>query len=288
MFRMFNTLKRMLKHPIQSAKLICDYLYNDYLSLSGKVKYKHNILFIAGLPKSGTTWLSTELAKLPGYNIRIIKDRNNKTYNHDVGEDIFSLLPRNRYTVMKLHTRYSIENIKIVYKYVEKFIVICRDLRDMCVSRYYHCKNDDSHRHFELYNKLSIDEGIKHCIEVVSTEYVSWVRDWYNYANNRDEILLIKYEELNKNPRGTFENVLTFFEIYNNDFINNASSSKLTGEKNLHKELKNNLGLKNKSTARSGKVGEWKEVFSQDNIKLFKEVAGDVLILTGYEKDYDW
>jgi sulfotransferase 6B1 len=37
-------------------------------------------------------------------------------------------------------------------------------------------------------------------------------------------------------------------------------------------------------TFRSGKTGEWKKHFTDEHKKIFKEVAGDLLLL-GYEKD---
>lgn len=41
-------------------------------------------------------------------------------------------------------------------------------------------------------------------------------------------------------------------------------------------------------TFRSGKTGEWKKSFGPDHIKTFKNVAGDLLVELGYEKDLDW
>jgi hypothetical protein len=41
-------------------------------------------------------------------------------------------------------------------------------------------------------------------------------------------------------------------------------------------------------TFRSGKTGEWKKHFTPEHMKLFKDVAGDLLIRLGYEKDNDW
>lgn len=41
-------------------------------------------------------------------------------------------------------------------------------------------------------------------------------------------------------------------------------------------------------TFRSGKTGEWKQHFNEENKKLFKEVAGELLIRLGYEKTNDW
>jgi hypothetical protein len=41
-------------------------------------------------------------------------------------------------------------------------------------------------------------------------------------------------------------------------------------------------------TFRSGKVGGWETQFSPENKRLFKEVAGDMLVRLGYERDNNW
>jgi hypothetical protein len=41
-------------------------------------------------------------------------------------------------------------------------------------------------------------------------------------------------------------------------------------------------------TFRSGKTGGWREHFTDEHKKLFKDVAGDLLVRLGYEKDNDW
>ena len=41
-------------------------------------------------------------------------------------------------------------------------------------------------------------------------------------------------------------------------------------------------------TFRSGKTGVWKKYFTDEHKKIFKDVAGDLLIKLGYEKDNDW
>jgi hypothetical protein len=37
-----------------------------------------------------------------------------------------------------------------------------------------------------------------------------------------------------------------------------------------------------------GKIGSWKDYFTPDQRKLFKEHAGQLLIDLGYEKDLNW
>ena len=41
-------------------------------------------------------------------------------------------------------------------------------------------------------------------------------------------------------------------------------------------------------TFRSGKTGGWQQHFTEEHKKLFKDVAGDLLIDLGYEKNNDW
>lgn len=45
---------------------------------------------------------------------------------------------------------------------------------------------------------------------------------------------------------------------------------------------------KKSHTFRSGKTGGWREHFTVEHKKLFKDVAGDLLVQLGYEKDNDW
>ena len=45
---------------------------------------------------------------------------------------------------------------------------------------------------------------------------------------------------------------------------------------------------KKSHTFRLGKTGGWKEYFTEEHKKLFKDVAGDLLVRLGYEKNDDW
>jgi hypothetical protein len=41
-------------------------------------------------------------------------------------------------------------------------------------------------------------------------------------------------------------------------------------------------------TFRSGKTGGWREHFTDEHKKLFKDGGGDLLVKLGYERDNDW
>jgi hypothetical protein len=52
--------------------------------------------------------------------------------------------------------------------------------------------------------------------------------------------------------------------------------------------LESSINPQRSPTFRSGKTGEWKKYFSDEHKRIFKDVAGDLLIRLGYEKDNYW
>jgi hypothetical protein len=52
--------------------------------------------------------------------------------------------------------------------------------------------------------------------------------------------------------------------------------------------LESSINPSRSPTFRSGKTGEWKKHFTEEHKKVFKEVAGDLLVKLGYEKNNDW
>ena len=52
--------------------------------------------------------------------------------------------------------------------------------------------------------------------------------------------------------------------------------------------LESSINPARSPTFRSGKTGEWKKHFTGEHKKLFKDVAGDLLVKLGYEKDNNW
>ena len=53
-----------------------------------------------------------------------------------------------------------------------------RDLRDQCVSRYFHVLNDENHRHHALYRSSPEERGLAHSVEVTIEHYRDWVEGW--------------------------------------------------------------------------------------------------------------
>lgn len=288
----YKKIPKLLRKIIQSPELMGDvytYFKNDLLALAGRYNYDYRLLFIAGLPKSGTTWVETQIKTVPGYNMRLVNDPDNCVIDHNICDAVFSSLPGYGYSILKLHTKYTEHNLDVIKRYTPKFIVMIRDLRDMCVSRYFHVRNEDSHRHHRLYKESSFEDGMMHCIEVIADEYVPWVRDWMVVAKaNPDMILIITYEGLNRSPAATFKKIFDFFHLpYDDIFMEKIAKSKLLKEQNIKEVLKKNIGVV-RSTSRKGIIGDWKNCFSPAHKENFKKAGGELLINLGYEKDLNW
>lgn len=288
----FNLLARATKRIAKNPALLKEalvYAKNDLLSWLGVYHYDYPVIFIAGLPKSGTTWLETQLVRVPGYNLRPTYDPRGVARDHDVSDENFDWLPRRSYSLLKLHTRYSDENYRVICRHVTKFAVTIRDLRDMCVSNYFHVLSEPAHPNHALYTKLSREDGLMHRINVTGEEYVPWVRDWLTCArSNPERIFLLKYEDLNSDPYRAFQAVFEFFHLpIDKRLLSELERSKLANEKDLREELRSG-GLRTRSTARKGIVGDWRNHFTDAHKARFKQLAGDLLIEAGYERDLNW
>jgi adenylylsulfate kinase len=268
------------------TKKACKAFLDDSLQFLRLRRYPYDrkVLFVAGLPKSGTTWMSKLLGMIPGYYERTIYDPSRMMMFHDISSMVFELMPPYAHSVIKLHTKYSSENFAVITSYLDKFIVMYRDLRDMAVSRYFHVLNEESHRHYQLYDQMSQEDGILHSINITRQAFVSWVKDWHEVAlAHPDAIIEVRYEELHADVRGTMNRILRFFDIPVDDgLLEQMAATQLKTPVDLKESLSRG------DTRRKGIVGDWRNLFTQKHKDYFKEVAGNLLIELGYEKDLNW
>lgn len=236
-------------------------------------RWPHHTLFIAGLPKSGTTWLAQLLAGVPDYKTRWPYDPDGCIYWHDICEAVFASLPRDLYSVVKLHTRVTPNNLAVIEKFKMPTVVMYRDPRDQCVSRYFHVLNEPRHRHHRYYRTTSREAGMAHCVDVTLEQYVPWVNDWLSYATaHADRFHLISYADLRINPHAAFSSVLKFYDIH-------LPAAEIAGiieriAANTKFDVAYNL-RKRKGTARRGKLGDWRNHLSMEQAERILSACGD-------------
>src|SRR5271156_2335386 len=107
----------MIGVDVYKIQLAARMVYNDGLTVLGLTPCRGEIFFIAGLPKSGSTWLYRLIGSVPGVNYRPARGPSGLNPSgfgvslfDDVNDRVFMYHPRFGCSVFKNHTRYSPEN----------------------------------------------------------------------------------------------------------------------------------------------------------------------------------
>jgi len=267
----------------------------DIAARLGIYQYKYNIIFIAGMPLSATTWVKNMFGRVPGYFTRFAPIPYDISVRQDFSESAFKYVSRQEYTLFKTHLNPTVENLNIILNNnVKKVVVTHRDFRDVVVARYHRLKKFPKKPGDPFYTdltKATEEEAINESIRLVSDDYVSWIDGWVNIANeHNDFVYFCPFERLRNNPKGEFEKMLDFYEIKLSgkkiDEIIAACEGKGNMQENHTKAVLQPWALS--SNFRSGKVGGWKEEFTEANKKYCKKLLGKELIRHGYEKDDNW
>jgi lipopolysaccharide transport system ATP-binding protein len=168
-----------------------------------------------------------------------------------------------------------------------KRFVIIRDLRDTLISGYFSFKKSHpllTRDGVELRSKLEsmdIESGLMYSMDtwLHACAYIqaSWIE-------NGEE--LIKYEDLLSKDVEILSKVLIdkcglpiSNERLGNIIIANRFEA-ITGRKPGQEDIESHM--------RRGTKGNWRNHFTENLKKIFKEHFGDLIIKTGYERDYNW
>ena len=163
---------------------------------------------------------------------------------------------------------------------------IYRDPRDVAVSHVFYVTDmEPDHVHHAYYNSLpdfnarlrvSILGRPKSEVEFPDiagrfAPYLGWLE--------QPSVMQVHFEDLVHERAGTLNRILDHF----------LARVPLQANKDriLH-SLEESINPRKSPTFRSGKTGEWKKYFTNEHKEIFKEVAGDLLIRLGYEKNEDW
>ncbi len=101
------------------------------------------------------------------------------------------------------------------------------------------------------------------------------------------DYISLRYEDLLADPWKEMSKVWTFLKV---DLSDSKLSEKLSTEldNNPDKEWQKNKAGSLVNPLQKGKSGSWQNLFTERDKKIFKEIAGDILVSWGYEKDLSW
>jgi sulfotransferase 6B1 len=164
---------------------------------------------------------------------------------------------------------------------------IYRDPRDMLVSHVFFATDmHEGHGMHEYYQSLpDFNERLKVAITGIDQDGLHMVSVRQRYEGvfqwlAQPSTMCIRFEELINNRNATLNRMLDQVE-------KTGYKIPMLREKSLE-ILTEAIQPKKSKTFRSGKTGGWQNHFTDAHKSLFKDVAGDLLVRLGYEKDNDW
>lgn len=239
--------------------------------------YKDDI-FLVSYPKSGNTWVRFILANyLTNNNCDFINSHLIIPDIHFNPEELRNITIRPRF--IKSHNNYTSRYKRVIY--------IVRDGRDVAVSYYFHLIK---------YYQINPDTSFKDYLQEFNAghlnNYGSWsshVKSWTR--NKAKDFLLIKYEDLKSNTYREVSKILDFsgleiVPIKLQESIRASSFENMKIMENLQNNFTELLSNSNQniSFVRKGLVGDWKNMFQEEDTKLFKKNHADVLKSFNYQE----
>jgi len=164
---------------------------------------------------------------------------------------------------------------------------IYRDPRDMLVSQVFFATDmHEEHGMHDYYISLP-DFGARLSVAITGIDQdglkmvsvkqrYEGVFQWLEEKN----VMCIRFEDLINNRDAALNAML--------DEVEKTGYKIPTPRERALSVLADAIQPKKSHTFRSGKTGGWKEHFTEEHKKLFKDVAGDLLVRLHYEKDNDW
>jgi sulfotransferase 6B1 len=164
---------------------------------------------------------------------------------------------------------------------------IYRDPRDMLISQVFFATDmHEEHGMHAYYNSLP-DFGARLNVAItgIDRDNLRMVSVRQRYEGvfawlQQKNVMCIRFEDLINNRDATLLAML--------DEVEKTGYKIPTPREQALSILVDAIQPKKSHTFRSGKTGGWTQHFTEEHKKLFKEVAGDLLIRLGYEKNNDW
>jgi sulfotransferase 6B1 len=164
---------------------------------------------------------------------------------------------------------------------------IYRDPRDLLVSQVFFATDmHEGHGMHAYYNSLpDFGERLKVAITGIDKNGLKMVSVKGRYEGvfqwlKQENVMCIRFEDLINDRDFTLNSML--------DGVEKTGYRFPTPREKALSVLVEAIQPGKSHTFRSGKTGGWVHHFTEEHKSLFKEVAGDLLVRLGYEKDNDW
>jgi hypothetical protein len=181
----------------------------------------------------------------------------------------------------------SPENVEFLCQADRVNYFVYRDPRDLLVSQIFFATNMYEDHGMHTYYKSLPDYGERLKVAITGIDrdglYMVSVRQRYEGAFHwleQNHVMCIRFEDLINHRDATLDTML--------DEVESTGYKIPTSREKALATLGEAIQPRKSRTFRSGKTGGWKEHFTEEHKKLFKDVAGDLLVRLGYEENNNW
>ena len=179
------------------------------------------------------------------------------------------------------------ENVSFLTRSGRVNYFIYRDPRDMLISQVFFATDmSEEHGMHEYYKSLpDFNARLKVAITGIDQDGMRMVSVKQRYEGvfqwlEQKNVMCIRFEDLINDRDATLNAML--------DEVEKTGYKIPTPREKALSVLVEAIQPKKSHTFRSGKTGDWREYFTEAHRKLFKDVAGDLLVRLGYENNNDW
>ncbi|UKJ83555.1 sulfotransferase domain-containing protein (plasmid) [Priestia megaterium] len=252
-------------------------------------------VLINSVPKSGTHLLLQIILGIPGMEFAKA-NFNSFVFYAEHYKEVKTIKNGN---VALGHLPYNVNLASDMNQEGIKHIFITRDLRDVTVSYMYfiinQCPEHIIYRYFTEYLKTNEERlhALINGIQLYGDDIENYgfssfpnILNLYGSIYNwrgKQNLCELRYEDLVRNEDSQKQELLKIID-YLWDDLQHLNLAKV----NLFDFMKNNINPETSWSFRKGKIGSWRDIFTKEHKKSFKDNAGKFLIDFGYEKDYNW
>lgn len=247
--------------------------------------YPHPVLFVAGLPKSGSTWLERMLASYPGYREVLLPEASFAELAGQAGH-LFELPPgcfhrlRGALVLAKMHCPGTPGNVAVLREAGIPCAILHRDPRDVAVSYVHYVGNTPWHQDHPELRGLDAAGALRFFLRRRLPEFAAWMRSWRDHRDPETSLML-RYEEMLADPAGSLRRVLALFGLA-------AEEELLAGIVERHRFEASRSSGEGGAFFRKGVAGDWRNHFDGALKEDFLASAGSLLVEFGYEQDDAW
>jgi len=253
-------IRKILK-KVPYAKKVQKYFLNRRTDYALRLSEYIGISF----PKSGRTWIKVLLAKA-----------FSKKYGVEMDARFLYKMSKSDNHIPPIHfTHIGALNIRDIITFAKKFhskkiLFVVRDPRDTIVSYFYQLKNRE-----KLF-RGSISDFIHHEKYGIRT-LINFLNTWYQNKDRFKDFLIVRYEDLHKNPDNELDRILEFIGVSADNKIIRIAVEFAKFENMQRMEQKNKFNWAamkpvdtkdaNSYKVRKGKIGSFRDELSKADIK---------------------